>query len=295
MAVHRSFLFAPANHARRVEKALGLGADAVILDLEDAVAVAEKPAARKKARAALDGKVHRGRVFVRVNALDTAFCFQDILETAGPWLDGLVVPKIETPAQLMTVDWLLSNLEREQNMAPGSIEVMPIVETANGIGTVREIAAVGGRARVRRLSFGAADYAKDMGLQWTRDETEMAPARAEIVLASRMYGLEPPVDSVWVHLDDADGLVSSARRVRDMGFQGKLCIHPDQLPAVNRAFTPPEAEVKRARAIIDAFEQAERDGAAAVQLDGYFIDYPVVDQARRTLALWESIQAQSAG
>ncbi len=287
MAVHRTYLFAPGNHARRAEKAFTLDCDAVILDLEDAVAVAEKPATRALVVETLKQNPGK-RGYVRVNAWDTDFCFNDILAVTGPWLTGLVLPKVEDAAQVIAIDWILANIERDKGMDAGAIDLLPIIETGKGVANVRAIAAAA--TRVRRLSFGAGDYTKDMSMRWTLVETEIDHARAEIALASRAEGLEPPVDSVWIHIKDTNGLVRSAEKVRDMGYQGKLCIHPDQIGPVNGVFTPTEEQVAFAEKVVAAFEEAEARGLASIQLDGYFIDYPIVDQARRTLDQWRDIQ-----
>ncbi len=287
MAVHRTYLFAPGNHPRRVEKAFMLDCDAVILDLEDAVAVAEKPATRAMVVEALKQNPGK-RGYIRVNAWDTDFCFNDILAVMGPWLTGIVLPKVEEAAQVIAVDWIMAQIEKDKGMEVGSVDLLPILETGKGIANARAIAGAG--TRVRRLSFGAGDYTKDMSMRWTLAETEIDHARAEVVLASRAEGLEPPVDSVWIHIKDTDGLVRSAEKVRDMGFQGKLCIHPDQIGPTNGVFTPTEEQVAFAEKVVAAFDEAEAQGLASIQLDGYFIDYPIVDQARRTLDQWKSIQ-----
>ncbi len=284
-------MFAPGNHARRVEKVFTLGADAVILDLEDAVALAEKPATRETVVTALKsearGKGAAPRGYVRVNDISTEFCHGDVNTIVGPWLDGIVLPKVETPDQLLTIDWLVAQLERERGLEAGAIDLMPIIETGTGVANARAIAAAG--TRTRRLSFGAGDYTKDMRMNWTLGEDELAAARAEVVLASRVAGLEPPVDTVWIHVKDTAGCEASAVRVRDMGFQGKLCIHPDQVAPVNAVFTPTDDEIAFAKKIVSAFTEAEAAGLASIQVDGYFVDYPIVDQAQRTLDLAAAI------
>lgn len=278
----RSFLFAPANHARRAEKVFLAGADAVVLDLEDAVPHADKAAARALAVEALR-RPRNVPGYVRVNAYTTAWCWDDLLATAGPWLDGVVVPKAESPATLQSVDWVLAQLERVRGMPAGTLDLMPIVETAAGIEALPGLACA--CARVRRLAFGGADYTADLGLAWSAGEDELAYARARLVHASRAAGLEPPIDTVVTQVRDADRCRASAQRARALGFGGKLCIHPDQVPIVHAAFTPDAAELDRARRIIDAFEVAETSGSASIQLDGEFVDYPVVERARRVLAL----------
>lgn len=286
---YRSWLFAPGNHPRRVEKALGLAADAVILDLEDAVAVAEKIETRAVVTAALQSPRHC-LGYVRVNAYDTEFCYGDLTAVVVAGVDGIVLPKLETADQVRSVDWLVRQLERERGFAPGAIDIMPILETGLGIANARAIADAG--TRVRRFAFGAGDYAKDMAMNWTRDEAEMAHARAEVALASRAGGLEAPIDTVWIHIKETDGLRRSAESVRDMGYQGKLCIHPDQVGVVNDVYTPDADSVAFAEKVVAAFEAAEAEGLASIQVDGYFVDYPIVDQARRTLDLVRAIAAK---
>jgi len=278
----RSFLFAPATHARRAEKAFRAGADAAILDLEDAVAVAEKPGARALAAAALR-RPRRCKGFVRVNAAGTEWCFDDLEAVVGPRLDGIVLPKLEDAATLRTIDWTLAQLERRAGLEIGSIDLMPIIETGLGVSNLKEIAAC--RSRLRRLCFGAGDYTLDMGMRWSLDEAELAHARAALVLESRAGGLEPPVDTVFIELRETEAFAASAARALALGFQGKLCIHPDQVAPVNAAFSPTGAEIAHAQRIVAAFEQAERAGSASIQVDGYFVDYPIVEKARRTLAL----------
>ncbi len=283
----RSLLFVPGNHPRKLAKVFAVGADAAILDLEDAVAVAEKVAARAAVTAALKSE-RRCLAFIRVNAMSTEFCHGDLAAVVGPGLDGIVLPKVEAPWQLQAADWLLAALERAAGLKPGGIDLVPIIETGAGVAAVREIAASG--TRIRRLAFGAGDYSVDMNLTWTRDEAEMAHARASIAVASRAAGLEPPVDTVFADLSDAEGFAASARRALAAGFQGKMCIHPDQVAPANAVFTPSDAELVRARAIVAAFAAAEAAGSASIQLDGQFIDYPIVERARRVLATMARIQ-----
>jgi citrate lyase subunit beta/citryl-CoA lyase len=290
IAPNRTFLFAPGDHARRAEKALTLGADAAILDLEDAVAIAKKVGARDHVRAMLE-RPRTCRAFIRVNAFDTEFCFGDVNAVIGPRLDGIVLPKLESAAQLVAVDWMISALEGAQGLAPSGIEVMPIIETARGMAELRDLAAcaasLGGR--VRRLAFGAGDYTLDLGISWGLAETELEPARAQMVLHSRAAGLEAPIDTVWIELREAEAFASSCARGVALGFQGKMCIHPDQVAVANAAFSPTDAEVARAKTIAAAFKEAEAAGLASIQVDGRFVDYPIVERALRLLALAERI------
>jgi citrate lyase subunit beta/citryl-CoA lyase len=282
MPAYRSFLFAPGNHARKVAKVFDCGADHVILDLEDAVAKAEKVATRALVVEALQ-RPRRGGAYVRVNAFATDFCYGDAVAVVGPGLDGIILPMVESREQIVAFDWLVGAMERERGLPIGSIDIIPIIETGKGIAQARAIATAG--TRVKRMAFGAGDYTLDMNMEWTLAESELEHARAEMVVASRAAGLEGPIDTVWVHIKDLDGLASSAKRARQLGFQGKMCIYPPQVEQVNRAFTPSDQEIAFARRVVAAFEAAEREGSSSIQLDGYFIDYPIVYKARRTLDL----------
>jgi len=277
----RSFLFAPGNHARRVEKALTLPADAVILDLEDAVAIREKPATRELVVAAF-GQPRQGRLYVRVNAYTTEWCYTDIVTIARCGLDGIILPKVETADQLQSIDWLLANLERERGLPVGGIDLVPIIETALGMSNIGAIAGSG--SRTKRLAFGAGDYTLDLGMVWSRDEAELLPARSAVVMASRAAGIGPPLDTVWADLRDAEGFARSAERAAALGFQGKMCIHPDQIAVTNAAFSPSAQQLTWANRVVAAFEEAEAKGLASIQLDGQFIDYPIVQRARQVVA-----------
>ena len=286
MSIYRTFLFAPGNHARRVEKSITIGADAVILDLEDAVANAEKTATRPVVVEAL-GRPRPCKGYVRVNPLSTQWCYGDFLAVVAKGVDGIVLPKVENANDLHTADWLLKALERERGLPEGGIDLMPIVETGLGFSNLAAIARSG--SRVKRIAFGAGDFTLDVGITWSSDETELLAYRAAFVVESRAAGLEPPIDTVWVNLQDVDGFKRSAQRCKDLGFQGKLCIHPGQVPIVNEVFTPSERELSHARRVIEAFAEAERRGSAAIQVDGQFVDYPIVYLARRLIARAEAI------
>jgi citrate lyase subunit beta/citryl-CoA lyase len=295
MTLNRSFLFAPGNAPRRVEKALTLEADAVIVDLEDSVAISEKAATRKAVAEAL-AKPRRARGYVRVNAASTPYCYGDLSETIHKGVDGVVLPKVESAGELHAIDWLLANLERERGLAEGSIDLMPQIETAAGVQRIERIVqaknlrAYKGPWRVKRVSFGAGDYANDVGLSPTLDEPELAEARARIVMISRAGGLENPIDSPWFHLKEGDAFARALERSRRGGFQGRFCIHPDQIGPVNAAYMPTPEELAQAERIVSAFKEAEAKGAAAIQLDGQMIDYPIVYRAQSLLDAFSKAQ-----
>jgi citrate lyase subunit beta/citryl-CoA lyase len=263
-----------------VEKAMGLGADVVILDLEDAVAISEKKSTRNLINKTLD-QPRNCAVFVRVNAYDTEFCYGDICSIVSENLDGIVLPKLESLEDLRSIDWLLTNLEKERGLPHRSIDLMPIIETAGGLVNIREMANAD--TRVRRLAFGGGDYTRDLGMQWTLKEDELLPVRSEMVLASRFGKLEPPVDTVFIHIKEHDAFKASCLNILGLGFQGKMCIHPDQVPVTNEIFTPSADEVRWSKRIISEFGEAEKAGIASIQIDGYFVDYPIVEKAQRTV------------
>lgn len=275
----RSWLFAPANKPAIVAKALASAAHAVIIDLEDAVPLAEKIASRER----LPYMIDRGHpaLFVRINALSTPYALDDILATAALPVAGIMLPKAEREQDVGIVHWLLDQLEAAHGRDTAR-EIVPLIETAAGVARAQEIASAS--PRVKRLAFGAGDFTLDLAMHWSRDERELMPARSAIAIASRLAGLEPPIDAVWVEIGDAQGMDRSAKRARDHGFQGKMCIHPAQVASVNAAYLPSPEALAKARRIVAAFDAAEASGVGAIQIDGRMVDYPVVAAARRTLA-----------
>jgi citrate lyase subunit beta/citryl-CoA lyase len=291
--VHRSYLFAPGNHPRHAEKVFQSGADAAILDLEDAVALAEKPAARGPVAAAL-ARPRSCAGYVRVNALSTPFARDDIAAVVVRGLDGLLLPKCESVAELEEAHALIGVQEARHGLARGSVELLPVIESARALTHLDAIAEAARRAgRIKRLSFGAADLALDLGMTVSEDEAELDYVRHRLVVASRAAELEAPVDTVWLRLQDIAGFRARAEKSRRGGFFGKLLIHPGQVSPANEVFTPSEAEIERARNVLEAFGAAEAQGLAAIQVDGQMVDYPVVHRARRTLSVAASIRARS--
>ena len=290
MSVFRSFLFAPGNHPRRVEKALGLDADATILDLEDACPIQAKVATRAVVVSACQS-ARRCLGYVRVNAMSTEWGYGDIVAVTQKGVDGIVLPKLETVDEIRAADWLVANLERERGLPAGSFDILPIIETARGLANIRAICGAG--TRVKRIAFGAGDFTLDLGITWSRAETELLPYRSECVLASRAGGIEPPIDTVWVDIKDTEGFRASVETIKALGFQGKMCIYPDQVPVVNELLAPTAAEVDWSRRAVAAFAEAEKAGSASIQLEGRFIDYPIVYRAERVIAMAERIAARS--
>lgn len=298
----RSMLFVPGNRPRMVEKAPTIGADAIILDLEDSVPIAEKPATRPVVREAVDTLTARGQsqVFVRVNpfgagknAFSQDFATDDIAAVVCANLAGIVLPKTESAEEILAVDDLLERVERERGLAVGSVEVEPILETAKGIVNAMAIATACPR-RVKRVSIGAGDLTLDLGVEWTRDETEILYGRMSLVMISRAAGLEPPMDGVYNKLDDLEGLERSAGLAKQLGFQGKQCVHPSQVPVLNAIFGPDPEHVAYARRAVAAFDEVVAAGKASLMFEGNMLDYPIVERERNLLARVAEIEARKA-
>lgn len=259
----RSFLFVPGNRPERFDKACAAGADVVILDLEDAVALDEKPVARKAVRNWLE---QGGNAWLRVNGTDTDWYSDDLSLLELPGVRGVTLPKAETAEQICALAC------RVRSGTP----VMPLIETALGLWNADAIAAVDG---VARLAFGSVDFQLDTGIGGDGDE--LLYARSRIVIASRVAGKLPPVDGVTTDLNDPAVLASDVARARRLGFGGKLCIHPKQVGSINAGFLPSPGEIEWARAVVAAADAA---GGNAVRLEGKLIDRPLIERARVTLA-----------
>jgi len=265
----RSWLFVPGNRPERFDKALAAGADAVIVDLEDAVPLADKLAARETVREwlASDSSAPGTPVYVRINALTTDWFADDVRALAAlPRVAGLVVPKTEDAATLIAA----------AAGAHEALRIVPLIETARAFGALDAIA---GAPRVERLMFGTIDFQLDIGIEGDGDE--LLYFRSQLTLASRLAGIGAPVDGVTTVFDDAALIEQEARRARRLGFRGKLCIHPKQIAAVHAAFAWRDDEVVWAKRVIAA---TEASGGAAVALDGKMVDTPVLLKAQEILA-----------
>jgi citrate lyase subunit beta / citryl-CoA lyase len=273
IASARSFLFVPANRPERFAKALASGADAVIIDLEDAVPPADKPAARRQLADGFSqlSPADSARLLVRMNARGTSWHDDDLAllqQLAAQDLAGVMVPKAET----------VDGLRRVAGAIGPAGALLPLIESVTGLDAADSLASA---PQVLRLAFGNLDFQADLGLACGPDEAELVPVRLAVVLASRRAGLPPPVDGVTPGTQDITQLQRDAARARRGGFGGKLCIHPAQVAGVNAAFSPSEAELDWAQRVLAAFDAA---GGGVFSLDGRMVDAPVVRLAQRTLA-----------
>jgi len=282
----RSALFVPGNRPDRIDKAVATATDRVIIDLEDAVAVSQKV----ETRAPVHDKViaHKDRgVLVRVNGLETDFIMGDLEAIVVNELGALMLPKTENSHQVGEIQRLLVDLEKKQGMAAGNTAVILLVESALGVQNIFQITSAAAELnREFLIALGAADYALDMGIEITKDGGELIYPRSRIVVACRAAGIASPIDTPFmIDIKDMDALKDDAARAKQLGFQGKLCIHPNQIEPVHDIFTPTAEEISFARRVVEVFEAEEAGGSAAILVDGKFVDYPVVERSRRILQL----------
>ena len=281
----RTLMFASANDPVRSLKAIAIGASAVCLDLEDAVATSEKAAAREVvAQTLLDPSVDGANAHVRINGVDTAFCDDDLtaLGPLLPRLSGILVPMVESADQVRHVAARLDALEAEHGVDAGAVRLIAIAETAKGVLAAPDVAS--STPRLRTLLLGPADLAHDLGIELTADGYELFAIRSQLVLAARAAGLEGPIDGPFLGLKDDEGTRISAQWAKRLGYQGKMVLHPQQLPVVAEVFAPSADEITWAQTVVAAFAEHEAKGISAFKLeDGTFVDYPVVHRAQSIL------------
>lgn len=297
MGAARSLLAVPASNRKMVEKALASEADAVFLDLEDAVAPEKKAGARDDVVRALNELDWGGRPkLFRVNALDTRWFYRDVVEVveaAGERLDAVLVPKVNRPEDLHAVAVLLDGIELDGELPPGKIALEAQIETAEGLTNIDAIAR--STDRLGALHFGPGDFAASLGMPQTslgtRDEWDEAyPGHRfgyvmqRMVVAARAAGLRA-VDGPMADHRDEKGLRAACRLARALGFDGKWCIHPAQVPVANEVFSPTEGEISWAEKVVGAYESANAAGSGAVSVDGQMVDAASIRMARRTLDL----------
>jgi citrate lyase subunit beta / citryl-CoA lyase len=282
----RSWLYAPGNNPKLLERVFGAGADAVILDLEDAVPPAEKAHARELVAGTVQGRAGATgpAVFVRVNHPDSGLTESEVRAVVGQGLDGIRVPKVETPETVHLIDRWISDAERQTGLPNGTVALICNLESAAGVWAAREIASAS--PRVLTVAFGTADFLRDVNGSLGPEALETLFARSHLVLAARVAGVRAPVDGVFTRLDDDAGLERTTRQSRGLGFFGRSALHPRQVPIINGIFTPSDAEVAAARDVVEAAASAEAAGSGALRLpNGDFVDVAIVRRAEATLQL----------
>jgi citrate lyase subunit beta/citryl-CoA lyase len=290
-------LAVPASKWKMVERGPSSGADLFFLDLEDAVAPKEKAAARENVVRAIKELDWQGRpTFYRMNSLDTPYWYRDVIEAveeAGEGLDLILVPKVERPEDLHTLDTLLRSVEVNAGLEPGKVKLEAQIETALGLTNINTIARASGR--LEALDFGPGDYAASIrmpqisiGMMDEWDEAypghRFHYAMQRIVVAARTANLRA-VDGPVADYRDEEGLRKSCLVARSLGFDGKWCIHPGQVETVNEVFSPTEKETEWARKVVSAYEEANVAGSGSISVDGQMVDAASIKMAQNTLDL----------
>ena len=304
--LHRSELAVPGSNPGLFEKAARSAADVIFLDLEDAVAPDDKPQARKNIIQALhDVDWGQKTMMIRINGLDTHYMYRDVVDIVEtcPRLDMILIPKVGVPQDVYALDMLVTQIEQATGRTR-RIGFEVLIETALGLANVEAIAQAS--PRLEAMSFGVADYAastrarttviggvnRDSGVLTDKDEAGRREyfwtdpwhaAQTRMLVACRAYGLRP-VDGPFGDFNDPEGYVAAANRAAVLGYEGKWAIHPSQIELANQVFTPSEAEILKARRIMEAMEQAAREGRGAVSLDGRLIDIASIRMAEGLLA-----------
>ncbi len=299
--LQRSELAVPGSNLSFIDKAADSAADFVFLDLEDAVAPPEKEQARKNVIAALndiDWAARGKTVSVRINGLDTHYMYRDVIdvmEQAGDRVHTILVPKVGVPADLYLVEALINQVEQARGFE-SRVGLEALIETALGMANVEAIASRGGR--LEALHFGVADYAASNrartvsigGLNPSYPGDQWHFALSRMIVACRAYGLRP-IDGPFGDFSDPDGFRAGARRAAALGCEGKWAIHPSQVELANEVFSPPEAEVTKAYAIVEALRTAEAEGKGAAAVDGKMIDAASERMAMTVIAMDDAIRA----
>ncbi len=281
LTMARSYLFAPGNKEDLLSKVFLAGADAVVLDLEDAVAEGEKERARDRVRWALHELAPQSGcpAWVRINGLASGHWRADLRAVVGPGLKGIRLAKAEQPEDLALLEKELARLESAAGLHPGSLPLACTIESAKGVLRAYELAS---HPRASHLALGATDFVADIAADPTFGEATLW-ARSQLVVAARAAGIAPPIASVHTALGDREGLLRTTRDALRLGFFGRSAIHPGQLPAIHEVFTPNADEVARARRVVEAF--AETGEGVSTLADGSFLDAAVVRRARAILDL----------
>jgi citrate lyase subunit beta/citryl-CoA lyase len=285
VAPARSVLFVPANREERMRKALTLGADAVIFDLESAIPRGEAERARGMVRDIVGG--HRGRptTVVRISAVDTDEFRGDLEAALQPTLGAIMLPQVVSADDVRRADEAMSEVESAIGREVGSTILWPLVETANSVRTAYDIASASPRvAYMGGATSRGGDLARSVGYRFTATGEETMYIRSKVLIDVRSAGVANPISGLWGDIEDKDGLRRLALQNRDIGYEGMLVIHPSHIDVVNEVFTPSTAEIEEWQRIVEAMEEAERDGLGAIRLDGRLVDVAHVKTAEQELA-----------
>ncbi|MBK9516301.1 MAG: HpcH/HpaI aldolase/citrate lyase family protein [Anaeromyxobacter sp.] len=279
--LRRSLLYVPGNMPSMLQNIPIFAADAVIIDLEDAVPLGEKDAARRLVRRFLETYLDRRQeVLVRINPLDTTWGAQDLAEVLPALPDGIRLPKADTPEIVERLDTLLTEHEEALGLEVGRFRVLPSIESALGVINCIDIAATS--PRILGLAFGAEDYTASMEIERSKGGEELFNARSRVVWAAKAAGVQA-IDSIFADVKDMDGFRRETELVKALGYTGKSLVNPRQIEAVHEVFAPKAEEIEYALAVVDAIQRARQMGTGVISLGGKMVDAPVVKRAMRVL------------
>ena len=279
----RSLLFIPGNRPNMLEKGAAAKADVLVPDLEDSVPLDEKLNARAVVASFLPKLAQTGRLIIpRINSLDTGLLQDDAAAVVGAHIFGISVGKIQGVESIATICDVLDHLEKKARLRPGSIRLVPWIETARAIVKLYDICL--SSPRIVAVALGAEDLTTDMGIERREDDSEIEYASNVLCVAARAADVLA-LDTPYFQFRDPEGLRGDALEAKRCGFRGKFAIHPAQIDIINEVFSPSAAEIEHARRVVTAFEEAERRGRGSTSLDGKVIDVPVVKRARALLEL----------
>ncbi|MET7518070.1 CoA ester lyase [Streptomyces sp. NPDC005480] len=281
----RSLLFVPGTRTDWIPKAAAAGADAVILDLEDAVPTGDRERARADTvRALRDADPDGPALFVRITALDSWTAADELRALCGPGLAGVMLPKVTGPRDIEHADRLLTWCEEEQGLREGQIALVPLLETAYALRSAYECAAASARVAYTGAVTGAGgDVERAVGYRWSPEGTETHALRARVLLDVRAAGSLHPVAGLWTRLGDLDGLRGFAESNRDLGYTGMLAVHPSHVPVLNAVFSPSPEDLDRAVRLLATLEKAQAEGRGAVAFEGEMVDEAMAETARALL------------
>lgn len=276
-------LYIPGNNPGMIQQCSFYGADSILLDMEDAIALSEKDAARNLVSHALRS-LDFSDVYmtVRINGADTEFFEKDLEKIVPSKPDAIRLPKTQGMEDVKHADELITLLERENGILEGTISLHAMLETAKGIVNAFSIATAS--PRVRALTLGGQDLAADMGIRRTKEGTEILYARSAVVMAAKAAGIMA-FDTVYIDISDLEGLLQESIMVAGLGFTGKAAIHPSQVPVIHQAYRPDEKDLRKAIRVVRAAREAESKGIGVYTVDGRMVDGPVVTQAHRVVEL----------
>lgn len=287
--VLRSMMYTPATNERFLENARSSMADVLVIDLEDSVSPYEKERAREMAKVWISRVTDcGGLVYVRLNGLDTGLLHGDLEAVIQPELSGVVFPKATGPDDIWYVDKKITELEMLRGIPVGQTKIQCIVETAKGVWNAYWTGIA--NQRVNSLVFGAVDYTRDMRVKLTPEAAEQTFARSQVAIAARASGTVA-IDPPWAFVTDVEGFISDCEKGRQMGYEGRMLVHPNQIEPAHKTYAPPADLVELAQRQIEAFDQGMKEGKGAVALDGKMVDFPVYRAAKDIMAKVETIAA----